>query len=433
MSGITARLLDLVYVLVLAAFSPLLAWVAWRKGKYREGWSEKFLGRVPQRDSSVPCLWLHAVSVGEVAILRTLIPALQSRFEGWQMVVSTTTKTGRDLLRRQHPDLVSFYCPLDFSWATNAAMRRLRPQALVLVELELWPNLIRAAKLTGAKVLVVNGRLSEKSFRGYSRIGWMVRRMLRHVDTIAVQDDRYLQRFLQLGALPSKTHVTGSIKFDGAELERDNPLTRDLAAWWQIDPTDQILVAGSTQDPEERLALEAYGKLREDVPTARLILVPRHPDRFDEVAALLAASPHSWCRRSQSGDGDSNQRTDVLLVDTIGELRAWWGTALAGFVGGSLGSRGGQNMIEPSAYGVAVCFGPRTQNFRDVVQLLLAAEAASVVRDGKELEAFWRRCLNDPAFASERGTRARQVVLSQTGATQRTVTELERVLKQTDG
>lgn len=416
--GIAA--LDVAYLALLILLSPVITWNSWRKGKYREGWSEKFLGRVPTREGAPSCTWFHAVSVGEVTLLRAIIPEVQRRLPDWTVVVSTTTKTGRDLLKRQHPDLVTFYCPLDFSWSTSQAMNRVRPTLLVLAELELWPNLVRIASQRGAKVMVVNGRLSEKSFLGYRRIGWFVSRLLRRVDAIAVQDEEYAQHFIELGALPDRTQVTGSIKFDGAETERTNDLTTRLERLWEIAGDDAVFVAGSTQSPEEQLAVEAFERLKASHSQARLILVPRHPQRFDEVARLLDSRGANWCRRSEISE-DSPRRTDILLVDTIGELRGWWGAAVSGFVGGSLGSRGGQNMIEPAAYGVAVSFGPQTQNFRDVVQMLLASNAAEVVQDGQELLAFWQKCLDDPTFAKQMGDRAQEIVIGQQGATQRTV------------
>jgi 3-deoxy-D-manno-octulosonic-acid transferase len=419
--------LNAIYLVVLLLLLPLIAWIAVRHGKYREGWSQKLFGRVPRRDSDRRCIWFHAVSVGEVNLLRTVLPAVRQRFSGWDIVVSTTTKTGFELLKTQQPELLTFYCPLDFTWAVAAAMRRIRPSALVLTELEVWPNLIDAAEQSGAEVALINARLSEKSHRGYCRVRWFMKRVLQKIDMIAVQDEQYRLRFLSLGADPAKIHVTGSIKFDGAETQRANSLTLDLARRWDVNASDVVLLAGSTQAPEERLAFEAFRELKRDHPEARLVLVPRHPQRFDEVAKFLDDVQADWIRRSML-DETSRPRTDVLLVDTIGELRGWWGLAHAGFVGGSLGSRGGQNMIEPAAFGVPVCFGPQTQNFRDVVQMLLAADAAKVIQDGDELRDFWRKTIEDSAMATTMGQRARQVVLEQQGATKRTIDWLSTLL-----
>ncbi len=413
-------LLNLVYLAVLALAWPWLAYKSLRQGKYREGFAAKFLGHVPWRQEEGPCLWLHAVSVGEVNLLATLLAEIRRRRPEWQCVISTTTMTGYALARKKYAGHCVFYCPLDFSWAVGAAMRRIRPDCLVLTELELWPNLIRAAREQGARVAVVNGRLSEHSHRGYRRVRPFISRLLRQLDVVAVQNEEYRRRFLDLGASPPTVRVTGSMKFDGAQTDRRNPATLRLRQLAGIADGDFVFLAGSTQEPEEALALAAHQKLSQACPALRLILVPRHPERFQAVAQLLEASGIAWQRRSRLEADGADPKARVLLVDAIGELGAWWGAAHAAFVGGSLSNRGGQNMIEPAAYGAAVSFGPNTRNFRDIVAMLLAAEAAVVVKDGSELTAFVRRTLSDREFAEGLGQRARQLVATQLGATART-------------
>jgi 3-deoxy-D-manno-octulosonic-acid transferase len=421
-------ILNLVYLALLAAAMPWLVWRSIRQGKYREGWAAKFFGRVPRRESDRKCVWLHAVSVGEVNLLDTLIRQIRASRPDWECVVSTTTVTGMALARKRYADLCVFYCPLDFSWAVRAAMGRIRPDLLVLAELELWPNLVRAARERGARVAVVNGRLSEHSFRGYRRIRPLVARVLKTIDLVAVQDETYAQRFRQLGARPETVHVTGSMKYDGAQTDRGNPATQRLRRLAGFDQGDLVFLAGSTQEPEEALALAAWQSLRSEWPALRLVLVPRHRERFEAVAKFLDGSGVAWQRRSKLEADGPQAAARVLLVDAIGELGAWWGTARVAFVGGSLGSRGGQNMIEPAAYGAAVCFGPNTQNFRDIVATMLAQEAAAVVHDGDELTAFVRRCLADPAYADALGQRAADLVRRQLGATGRTLDLLEALL-----
>lgn len=413
-------LLNLIYLLLLVLLSPWLLWRAVTTGRYREGFAAKLFGRVPRRDSPRRCLWLHAVSVGEVNLLAPLLKEIARRRPDWECVVSTTTKTGMALARKKYAGLTVFYCPLDFTWATAAAMRRIRPDVLVLAELELWPNLVRAARRQGAKVAVINGRLSEKSFRGYRRIRPLVARLLRQIDVIAVQDATYAGRFRELGAAAEAVHVTGSMKYDGAQTDRGNPATRRLAALAGIGDDDLVLLAGSTQEPEEAAAIECFRRLSPRWPKLRLIVVPRHPERFDAVARLLAESGLPWQRRTALDAPASPPAPRILLVDVVGELGAWWGTAQLAFVGGSLGNRGGQNMIEPAAYGAAVSFGPNTRNFRDIVAAMLARQAAVVVVDADALTAFVARCLAEPAYAAALGERARQLVSSQLGATART-------------
>jgi len=415
---------NLAYLLLLAVVWPRLLWSAWRHGKYRDGWGAKFFGNVPFREGDRRCVWLHAVSVGEVNLLRPVLAALEQALPDWDFVISTTTLTGFDLARQKYAPRAVFYCPLDFSWAVNRALRRVRPSLLVLAELELWPNLIGEARRQGVRVAVVNGRLSARSHRGYRRVRPIIKRVLKQIDLIAVQNDEYRERFLDLGADPNSVQVTGSVKFDGAQTDRANANTRCLASLAGIDPGDCVFLAGSTQAPEERLALDAFRVLGETHPRLRLLIVPRHPERFEEVATMLEQSGLPWRRRSRLERHTDAPSARILLVDTVGELGAWWGTAHVAFVGGSLGSRGGQNMIEPAAYGAAVAVGPNTQNFRDVVALLRTNDALALVRDGQELTNWVRRCLEDPAYASALGQRAQRLVREQTGATQRTLAAL---------
>lgn len=417
-------LLNLVYVVLIVLSLPWLLYQAVRKGKYREGFAEKFLGWTPRRTTTGPCVWFHAVSVGEMNLLGPLLRRIAEERPDWQCVVSTTTMTGMALAKKRYPHLTVFYCPLDFSWAVRAAMARIRPAALVLAELELWPNLVRTAGESGARVAVINGRLSEHSFRGYCRIRPLVADLLRRIDSICVQDEVYAQRFRRLGAPEGVVHVTGSMKYDGAETDRDNTHTRQLASLAGFGDGDIVFLAGSTQEPEESVALEVYRQLRDRWPQLRLVIVPRHPDRFEAVARLLERSGLSWQRRTRLEAQGADPTARVLLVDAVGELGAWWGTARIAFVGGSMGSRGGQNMIEPAAYGAAVCFGSNTRNFRDIVAAMLQRDAAIVVRDQDDLADFVRQCLEQPAFAAELGRRARELVISQLGATRRTFERL---------
>jgi 3-deoxy-D-manno-octulosonic-acid transferase len=429
-------LLNAVYLAALIVFTPLLFWQSLRTGKYRTGYREKFLGLVPRRHGNAQCVWIHAVSVGEVHLLATLLTELRRKHSNWDIVVSTTSRAGFELAQKKYADLTVFYCPLDFSWAVRTAMRRVRPSLLVLAELELWPNLIPAAKEQGAGVAIINGRLSDHSFPRYRRIRPLVRRVLQRIDLVAAQNAESAQRFCALGAPADRVHITGSLKYDGAQTDRNNPKTVALRKLASFADDDIVFLAGSTQDPEEQIAIDIFRQLAPQNPQLRLVLVPRHPERFDAVAKLLESSNLPWHRRSQltssttrnSRDPTGGRLQSILLVDTIGELSAWWGTAHIAFVGGSFGSRGGQNMIEPAAYGAAVSFGPNTWNFRDIVTNLSAADAAVVVDNGAALEAFVRRCLDDPQFASQLGQRAQSLVRSQLGATARTTALLEALV-----
>jgi 3-deoxy-D-manno-octulosonic-acid transferase len=456
MGRLASWFLNLIYLAIIFVCAPLIAWQALRTGKYREGYREKLLGLVPRRTGGATCVWIHAVSVGEVNLIATLLRRLRSAHPDWQFVVSTTSRAGYELARKKYADLIVFYCPLDFSWAVRSAMRRVRPSLLILAELELWPNLITAAKRHGARVAIINGRLSDHSFPRYRRIRPLVAQVLEQIDLIAAQNDESAARFRTLGADADRVHATGSLKYDGAQTDRNNPRTVALHQLAGFAGDDIIFLAGSTQEPEEQIAIDIFRRLSADHPRLKLVLVPRHPERFDAVARLLDESNLQWSRRTDLANQppappgviapendfdrfDSNAALKppakpgavgrALLVDTIGELSAWWGTAQIAFVGGSFGSRGGQNMIEPAAYGAAVAFGPNTWNFRDIVASLLAADGAVVVHDADELEVFIRRCLLDPAYPADLGTRAQRLVESQLGATLRTAVLIEALFE----
>lgn len=424
-------LLNIAYAGLLLALSPWLVYCAWTKGKYRDGWGAKLFGRVPSIDRSPRerVVWFHAVSVGEVKQLDVLFREIARRRLPWRCVVSTTTKAGYDLANKIYTAQTVFYCPLDFTWAVARAMQRVGPDMLVLAELELWPNLIRAADRHGAAVAIVNGRLSERSFRGYRRLRWLIAPLLGQIRTAAVQSADYAARFTQLGLPADRLTVTGTLKFDGVETDRENPRSQELKRLANIAGHAPVFMAGSTCDGEEPAVLDAYQELLRKFPDLKLILVPRHPERFEPVARMLRQRKLIFARRSELEAMRREAGEQVLLVDTVGELSSWWAMADVAFVGGSLSSgRGGQNMIEPAAYGAAVCFGPDTRNFRDVVENLLARDAARVVQDAEELTAFVEQMLRDPAEARARGARAAGYVASGRGAAARTVDALDSVV-----
>lgn len=422
---------DFGYLLFLLAVSPVILWRALILGKYREGISERFFGLVPvlPKEKSGPRLWLHAVSVGEVNLLKPLLKRIAESHPNWEIVISATSKTGYELAKKSFADRIVFRCPLDFHWATERAMKRLCPDLLVLAELEIWPNLLLSAKRRGVRVAVVNGRISDASFPTYHRFRFFLQRFFRRVDRIVAQDQTAADRFLALGAAHDAVAVTGSMKFDGARTDRRNEKTVELARLAGISDEDVVFLAGSSQEPEEKFALETFRELAPIYPKLRLILVPRHPERFDAVARLLDESGLPSIRRTKLGErAEKDQTPPILLVDTVGELGAWWGTARIAFVGGSMGPRGGQNMIEPAAYGAAVSFGPNTKNFRDISTMMIQANAAEVVADQAEMTAFVRHALADPSWAESLGGRAKKLVVSQQGATAQTVGYLEKLI-----
>jgi len=509
-------ILNLAYAVLLMVVSPVVVYRMLVHGKYRDGWAEKFLGRLPLRNSTRPCIWFHAVSVGEVLQLPRVLEMLAQERPACEFLITTTTHTGLAVARNKFPQHRVCYFPLDFSWAVRRAIRRVRPSAIVLVELELWPNFILQAKRSWIPLALINGRISQHSYSGYRRIRPLMRRLLDCFDSFAVQSETYRERLIELGAAADRIAVTGSIKFDHVQTDRRNSKTEELRRSFGIGDAERVFIAGSTQAPEEELALETYLALRDAHPDLRLVLVPRHQERFDEVAHLVERRGLPLIRRSRTvfatpllspggtfdgspgrepwGPGSSPfspspsgaiercrdeqpnrfyrpagatamgapqtqgsrpglppsaptgatgafqtrsqpqpSSQPILLLDTLGELAACWGLATIAFVGGSLTKRGGQNMIEPAAYGAAVLFGPNTHNFRDVVEMLLFGDAARVVVDGDDLTAAVRDFLERPDAARRQGCRAQQLVLSQQGATEKTVRRIAQLLRATDG
>jgi len=423
-------LLNAVY---LVAFIALLPWVAWRRlsgGRPVAAPWTRFTGGIPPLPRCPPGasrIWFHGVSVGEVQLLSVLAAEIGRQADAAGLavdcVVSSSTTTGIDVAGTRFGADRTFPCPLDFTWSVNRVLDRVRPDLLVLGELELWPNLLARVHARGIPIVVANARMSEQSGRGYGRIRPLVRRMLGRVSLVIARSQEDADRFASF-APPGGCDliVTGSMKFDGVRGERQAPEVRRLQGLARIAPEEIVFLAGSTQAPEEQLAVDAYRAAAADHPRLRLVIVPRHVERTPEIAALLDRSGLAWQLRSGLGQADppppAGRPPGILLVDTTGELAWWWGTARIAFVGGSLdGRRGGQNMLEPAAYGAAVAFGPHTRNFRDEVRRLLAADAAVVVADGAELAGFVQRCLDDEAYAASLGRRAADLVSSQRGST----------------
>lgn len=426
MPFIVGWLLNCAYAALLLAVAPMLVYRRIRFGKYRGGWIEKLTGRLGRLHPNRQCIWFHAVSVGEVLQLQKVLDETAARFPSAELLITTTTDTGYDVAKSKYPQHTVTYFPLDFTWAVSRALKSIQPDLVVLVELELWPNFVLQCAKQAIPLALINGRIGEKSFRGYSRVRPLIRRVLECFDVLAVQNETYGQRLTSLGASAKRVVVTGNIKFDRVESDRHSPKTNELRRAFGIQADEQVLIAGSTQAPEEMYALDAWQLLRADFPKLRLILVPRHKERFEDVAELVHQRGVPLLRRSNLVEATANITSlqPVILLDTLGELSACWGLADIAFVGGSLTSRGGQNMLEPAGYGAAVLFGPNTWNFNDITEALLSRNAARVVRSADELLATIRMLLEQPETARELGQAARRFVAEQQGATVKTVDQI---------
>ncbi|NUN53900.1 MAG: 3-deoxy-D-manno-octulosonic acid transferase, partial [Planctomycetaceae bacterium] len=351
--------------------------------RWRAGLRER-LGGVAPREGTRPCLWIHGVSVGEVLAARTLVARIREEMPGWEIVLSTTTRTGNEVARRTFPGTRVFYYPLDFSFSTERVLGRIRPDGVVLLELEIWPNFLLSTSRRGIPVFLVNGRITERSLRGYRVLQKFIPEPMDRIHLYCVQTPSYRDRFLAVGVPPERVFVTGTMKFDTVETEGVEGLRGRFAAALGFLPGDWVLVAGSTHDGEEEAVLAAYLAVLGRDPRARLVLAPRHPERVAAVEAAVRQAGLVPVRRTLLPDAAGDGGT-VVILDTMGELGPLYAVADCVFVGGSLVPHGGQNMMEPAGKARPVLTGPHTWNFEEVVEVLAASGGLEVVADAGAL------------------------------------------------
>jgi 3-deoxy-D-manno-octulosonic-acid transferase len=402
-----------------------------RLGKYRAGLPER-LGRVPSRivqNATGPVIWIHAVSVGEALAISELVSRLRARFATARILISTTTQTGQKLAAERFGAGNVFYFPLDFAFAIRPYLRRLKPDVIVLAETEFWPNFIRLAHSSGAKIIVTNARISDRSFPRYRRFAALMRPVLRQIDAFLTQSKTDAERLVEIGAPADRVIVAGNLKFEVKPPDTSHGIVRDLAKAFERDSFAPVIVAGSTVEGEEPIVLDAFRKLLSAYPTSRLLLAPRHRERFESVASLLETSGISFARRSKlAGDLAELKPGSVLLLDSIGELSAIYSLADIAFVGGSLVPRGGHNILEPAYFGKAIVVGPHTENFRDIVSYF-TAEDAVLICEPEELADRWLALLREPGVRKQFGERGRAVFQQRSGATDRTMDAIAERMK----
>lgn len=409
--------------------TPLLLCRLWWRGRlapaYRRRIGERF---GYYRAALAPDgIWVHAVSVGETIAAAPMIRALRQRHPHLPITVTTMTPTGSERVRALFGNSVQhIYAPYDLPDAVARLLRRLRPRLAIIVETELWPNTIHGCAARGIPVLLANARLSERSARGYRRLSALTAPMLRELALVAAQNADDGARFTALGLPETKLVVSGSIKFDIAiDAELQARAQRSRAEW--SAGGRPIWIAASTHAGEDEIVLAAHRQLRERHPQALLILVPRHPERFDAVAALIEAGGFSCARRSRAVEPAAN--TAVLLGDTMGELLYLYGCADVALVGGSLIARGGHNTLEPAAWGLPIITGPSAFNFREIAALLESAQALVVVDDGAALARELSRLVDDAELRRARGAAAKRVVEENRGALEKLLAEIDRLLE----
>jgi 3-deoxy-D-manno-octulosonic-acid transferase len=421
MSTVTrgSRMIRGLYTVLLYLLLPLvllrLLWRSIRAPAYRQRWFERLGFFTPPHGWGG--LWIHAVSVGEVQAVLPLIRELLADNPGLQITLTTTTPTGSTRVREQLGEQVHHvYFPYDLPFALTGFLRRVRPQVMLMVETEIWPNLLHYCRRHGVYTLLANARLSERSARRYAGLGRFARETFALIDCIAAQSEADAGRYRELGVPPERVFVTGSIKFDmriPASLEERVEVLRRK---WGGRP---VWIAGSTHEGEDELVLFAHHQTLMQFPEALLILVPRHPERFDRVAGLCRREQLRLARRSLPAG--YNEQTQVYLADTMGELPVLFGSADVAFIGGSLVKTGGHNMLEAAAQGVAVCFGPHVFNFAVISRMLIEAGAAVRVADEVELASQIGRWFADASERAEVGENGRRVVERNRGALQRLI------------
>jgi 3-deoxy-D-manno-octulosonic-acid transferase len=394
-------------------------------------------GSLPRFDAGGrPVVWLHCVSVGEAQAARPLARALSEEYPGHALVVSTTTLTGQRVAREAFAGQAAlvFYFPFDWAWSVRRALRAVNPSVVLLMETELWPRFFRECRRRGVSVALVNGRISEKSFGRYKLIRPFIRRVLADLSLAAAQSKADASRLVELGLAPGRVRATGNVKFDIEETHA-HPLTEELRRRFLFSKDRPLVVAASTHEPEERVALEAFRLLSSKAKRPRLLVAPRHPERFGEVAALVEASGLTWARRT-GGPRESDGGCDVILLDSIGELRAVYPLAEVVFVGGSVARVGGHNVLEPALDARAIVTGPNTSNFKAIVAALLERDALVQLPHtqdqqdaARELARALGELLDDEVRRRRTGERARAVLEENRGATARTVELLAPLLR----
>jgi 3-deoxy-D-manno-octulosonic-acid transferase len=427
-------------VLIVVFFAVVSPYLLYQVVRYR-----KYVRSLPQRLGILPLsfnldgeksIWIHAVSVGEVLTARALLPDLRERYPGLRIFLSTTTMTGQQIARNnlQYVDEV-FYFPFDFSFIVNRTLRLVKPRLFIMMETEIWPNLLRACRRADVRTLLVNGRISSRSYPRYRLARWFFRRVLLDVDRFCMQSEESARRIIDIGAEPDRVTVTGSLKFDSLEIPGTAPADRGrnrVLRYFRIPPDRPVFIAASTLKGEEVQLLDAFQRIRATMTDALLIVAPRKTERFDEVERLARRAGWNVMRRSELRV-DSEPRCDVVVLDTIGELAQVFQVATAVFVGGSLVDAGGHNILEPAVFGKPIVFGPYMQNFGEIAQAFLDNGAAIQIESGRDLEPVMRELLGDPVKRARLGAAARALVEANRGARGRSLAAIAQLLPPASG
>lgn len=409
---------------------------AFRHGKYVAGFRERLGTLPPIRNDGRPVVWIHCVSVGETQAARPLVKGLRERFPEYLIAVSTTTLTGQNLAREVFKGDAArvFYFPFDWAWVVRRTLKAINPNSVLIMETELWPGFLRECKQQRIPVAIVNGRLSAQSFRRYRLIRPFMTQVLSSLSLAIMQTEADAERLRLLGMNENQTLVSGNLKFDAGTMQPNDPLTLELAERFKLNADPDLILAASTHAPEEVIILNSFSQVLSKFGSrARLMIAPRHPERFAEVADLLNSSGLRWTRRTSPPAAD-DPAAEVVLLDSIGELNSVYALAAIVFVGGSIAKTGGHNIVEPAALGAPVITGPHTYNFQFIVETFVKAGAIIQLEPMSDSAAIFELAnvlsglLADPARRRELGGLAQSLVNQNRGATQRTLDWLDSIL-----
>ncbi|ARN57901.1 3-deoxy-D-manno-octulosonic acid transferase [Sedimentisphaera salicampi] len=424
-------LLNLLYLAAFICFLPVGIYRYIFQNRYRKGLKNR-LGFVERKTDKKKCIWIHAVSLGEVNAAKGLIDILKNECTEAEIVLSTTTDTGFSRAQKLYGgELSIFFFPLDFSLFIRRAFSRIRPDVCVLVELEIWPNFIFTAEKRGVKTVVFNGRLSDKSFPKYKRIKFFVSKIFEKIDFFLVQTEKYAERFNALGAQKDKIAVTGSVKYDNACSLEEVDGVEELSRQIKLKESQMLITAGATGPGEEQILLDVYKELKQDFDNLRLAVVPRKPERFQQVYKIIENEGLGVKRYSQikeDADAEIEESSDVILGDTMGDLRKFYALSDLIFVGRSLCPMGGSDMIEAAALGKFTVFGPHTFNFSESAELLVSNGAAVEAAGGKELADAFRRAIQEPQYRRKTGEAAKELIEASKGAGRHSAAKIKALL-----
>lgn len=414
---------------------PRFVFDGFKKGKYAAGFRERLGLLSPIPDQAGPVIWVHCVSVGETQAARPLVQGLRNRYPNHSIAVSTITVTGQKLAREIFTQEVEkvFYFPFDWRWIVRRTIKAIKPAAVVIMETELWPGFLRECEVQQIPVAIVNGRISERSFRRYRLIRGFMKRVLNSVSLALMQTEKDAARLGALGMSDDKIFVAGNIKFDAGNTSAGGQLAASLKERFQLSSDRPLVLAASTHAPEERMVLQAFSQLTEVTNRPRLMVAPRHPERFNEVAAMIKASGFKWTRRSETAKSD-DEHADVILLDSIGELQSIYSLASIVFVGGSIAKTGGHNIVEPAGVGACVITGAYTYNFQAIVETFVNAGAVIQLprlldhQAAAELARVISELLANPAQQEKYGRFAAALVEQNRGTTERTLELLKTIL-----